>query len=246
MSAPCALPIACANRCAPVPFVVSGPRFITYVESVYQKVLLGDIAARWGVRNVQALRVLMKKVAETVRGKVSYTALHGMLRARGMPVSKDAVIDYISYAEEAYLIFEVHNAVAKFVERQGSPEYYFSDNGLLNLFLRDRDTALLENEVAVALRDVYGDGVFYLKSSKTGIDVDFYVPDEGLAIQVAYSIRGEARQREVGSLTRLVAVQPDMRRLVIVTKQEREEIVEDGVKIEVIPCWRFLLQLAGA
>ncbi len=140
----------------------------------------------------------------------------------------------------------MHNAVAKFVERQGSPEYYFSDNGLLNLFLRDRDTALLENEVAVALRDVYGDGVFYLKSPKTGIDVDFYVPDEGLAIQVAYSIRGEARQREVGSLTRLVAVQPDMRRLVIVTKQEQEEIVEDGVKIEVIPCWRFLLQLAGA
>ena len=41
-------------------------------------------------------------------------------------------------------------------------------------------------------------------------------------------------------------MQPDMRRLVIVTKQEREEIVEDGVKIEVIPCWRFLLQLAGA
>ena len=68
-------PIACANRCAPVPFVVSGPRFITYVESVYQKVLLGDIAARWGVRNVQALRVLMKKVAETVRGEASYTAL---------------------------------------------------------------------------------------------------------------------------------------------------------------------------
>lgn len=246
MRTPCALPIACANRCAPVPFVVSGPRFITYVESVYQKVLLGDIAARRDVRNVQALRVLMKKVAEMVRGEVSYTALHGMLKALGMSVSKDAVINYISYAEEEYLIFEVHNAVAKFVERQGSPEYYFSDNGLLNLFLRDRDTALLENEVAVALRDVYGDGVFYLKSPKTGIDVDFYVPDEGLAIQVAYSIQGEARQREVGSLTRLVAVQPDTRRLVIVTKQEREEIVENGVKIEAIPCWRFLLQLAGA
>lgn len=32
-----------------------------YVENVYQKVLLGDIAARYKVRNVNALRVLMKR-----------------------------------------------------------------------------------------------------------------------------------------------------------------------------------------
>lgn len=35
-----------------------------YAESVYQKVLLGDIVARNGVRNPDALRVLMKKIAE--------------------------------------------------------------------------------------------------------------------------------------------------------------------------------------
>lgn len=215
-----------------------------YIESVYQKVLLGDIAARRGVRNVQALRILMKKVAETVRGEVSFTAQHGMLKALGMSVSKDAVIDYIAYAKEAYLIFEVQNAVAKFVERQGNPEYYFSDNGLLSLFLRDKDTALFENEVAVALHDVYGDGLCYLKSSRTGIDVDFYVPDEGVAVQVAYSIEGEARQREVSSLVKLATVQPDMHRLVIVTKQEQGTVVEGEVEIEVVPAWRFLLGLA--
>ena len=212
-----------------------------YVESVYQKVLLGDIAARRGVRNLQALRILMKKVAETVRGEVSFTALHGMLKAMGLSVSKDSVVDYIGYAKEAYLIFDVRNAVAKFVEREGSPEYYFSDNGLLNLFLRDKDTALLENEVAVALHDRFGEGLFYLKSAKNGIDVDFYVPGEGLAVQVAYSIEGQARAREVESLVRLAAVQPDMRRFVIVTKQEQQTIEAGGVTIEVVPAWRFLL-----
>lgn len=213
-----------------------------YVESVYQKVLLGDIAARRGVRNVPALRVLMKKVAETVRGEVSFTTLHGMLAAVGYKLSKDAVISYVGYAEEAYLLFEVRNAVAKFVEREGSPEYYFCDNGLLNLFLRDKDTALLENEVAVALRDKYGEDLFFLKSPKTGIDVDFYVPEEGLAVQVAYSIAGQARTREVESLVRLARVQEDMRRLVIVTKQEEETIEQDGVSIEVVPAWKWLLR----
>lgn len=138
------------------------------------------------------------------------------------------------------------NAAAKFVERQGSPAYYFSDNGLLSLFLRDKDPVLLENEVAVAMRDVYGDGLFFLKSPKTGIDIDFYVPDQGLAVQVAYSIHGEARRREVGGLAKLAAVQPDVRRLVIVTKQDQGQIDEEGVKIEVVPAWCFLLQLAEA
>ena len=213
-----------------------------YVESVYQKVLLGDIAARRGVRNIQALRILMKKIAETVRGEVSFTTLHGMLKAIGLSVSKDSVIDYISYAKEAYLVFDVHNAVAKFVEREGSPEYYFSDNGLLNLFLRDKDTALLENEVAVSLRDRFGEGLFYLKSPKNGIDVDFYVPDEGLAVQVAYSIEGQARVREIDSLVRLAKIQSGLRRFVIVTKQEAETIEVDGIEIEVVPAWKFLLE----
>ena len=77
--------------------------------------------------------------------------------------------------------------------------------------------------------------------AKNGIDADFYVPDGGLAVQVAYSIEGQARAREVESLVRLAAVQPDMRRFVIVTKQEQQTIEAGGVTIEVVPAWRFLL-----
>lgn len=212
-----------------------------YVESVYQKVLLGDIAARKGVRNVQSLRVLVKKLAETVRGEVSATTLRGALKAIGYTISTDTVIDYLSYAQEAYLAFSLNNAVAKFVEREGNPKWYFSDNGLLNLFLHDRDTALLENVVATTLRDVHGDGLCYLKSPKTGIDVDFYVPDEGLAVQVAYSIAGDARKREVGNLVKLARASDSIERLVIVTKGEQETIDEGGVHIDVVPAWKFLL-----
>lgn len=58
----------------------------------------------------------------------------------------------------------------------------------------------LENIVAVALARAYPDDVYYLKSAKTGIDIDFYVPSVGLAVQAAYSIAGDAREREVGNL----------------------------------------------
>ncbi len=213
-----------------------------YAESVYQKVLLGDVVARNGVRNPDALRVLMKKVAEAVCNETSATALHGMLCGLSYKVSKATLLDYLAMAREAYLLFEVKNAVAKFVEREGNPKRYFSDNGLLNLFLIGRDPALLENEVAVAMRDAFGEGLHYLKSSKHGIDVDFYVPEQGIAVQVAYSLSESAKPREIANLLKLTRIDESIRRLLIVTKEEEEEIVEGDTRIEVKPAWKFLLQ----
>ena len=220
----------------------SSPRL--YVESVYQKVLLGDIVARNGIRNPQVIRLMMKKIAETVCSELSFSSLHNMLKSIGFSAGKSTIIEYVSYAREAYLLFTVSNAVAKFVEREGNPKYYFSDNGLLNLFLTDKNTALLENEVAVALHDAYPDELCYLKSARNGIDIDFYLPQQRTAIQVAYSIAGEARKREVENLAKLARVQPDIKRLLIVTKEEEETIEQDDCVIEVVPVWKYLLQLA--
>lgn len=81
---------------------------------MYQKVLLGDIAARYSVRNVDALRVLMKKIAEVVRTEVSFSTLHNTLKNIGFSISKDTLIAYLEYAQEAYLLFKITNATAKF------------------------------------------------------------------------------------------------------------------------------------
>lgn len=215
-----------------------------YVESVYQKELLADIATRNGIRNHKALRIMVKRVAETVDSKLSVSTLHRMFRGIGLSTGKNTIIEYMGRCQEAYLLFGVTNAVATFVEREGSPRYYLADNGLLSLFLDHDDSALLKNVVAVALHDAYGEELHYLKSPKTGIDMDFYVPDAGLAIQMTHSITERARKREVQSLAKLSRVQDDIRRLVIVTKEEQETIAVDGTSIEVIPAWRFLLQLA--
>ncbi|WP_294420155.1 ATP-binding protein [uncultured Senegalimassilia sp.] len=216
-----------------------------YVESVYQKVLLGDMAARNNVRNPGTLRVLMKKVAETVCNETSATALHGTLNALGYKISKATLLDYLAMARESYLLFEVKNAVAKFVEREGNPKRYFSDNGLLNLFLIGKEPALLENEIAVAMLDAFGEELHYLKSPKNGIDVDFYVPEQGLAVQVAYSLSDSAKPREVGNLVKLANISDSALRLLIITKEEERVIEEDGKRIEVKPAWKFLLQDLG-
>ena len=113
------------------------------------------------------------------------------------------------------------------------------------MFLAKKEPVLLENEIAVAMRDAYGDGLRYLKSSKNGIDIDFYVPEGGLAVQVAYSLSESANPREVGNLVKLAKIDENVRRFIMVTKEEEDTVEKDDVSIEIIPAWKFLLDLAA-
>ena len=123
-------------------------------------------------------------------------------------------------------------------ERESVKKYYFIDNGILNLFLFDSDTALLENMVAVALCRKYGrENVTFLKSN---IEIDFYVEQENLAIQVSYSIADfDTRERETRSLYDFAKKHNDAK-LLIITKEETEAIANGDTVITVIPILEWL------
>lgn len=213
-----------------------------YLESIYQKILFGDIIARNDVRNPAAFRLLINKVAETVMHDVSYRNLAKSIQSvLNKKISTDTIINYISFAKSAYLIFDVKDYVSKFTDRNTTPKYYFMDNGILNLFLLNKASVLLENVVAIALYEKYQDHLFYLKSTKTKIDIDFYVPERKTAIQVAYNIDEQAYEREVGNLVRLAKTDDSVERFMIVTSEEEKTLEVDGVKIEVVPLYKFLL-----
>ena len=211
-----------------------------YIKTVYEKVLLGDIIEREQVVNKMALRLMIKKIAETVKNEVSYNTLAGNVKAVGIKTSTDSMIDYSSYAENAYLIFRTKNYVSKFAEKEGTPRFYFYDNGLLSLFLIDKKSTLLENTVAVHLKRIKNENVYYYKSSQTKVDIDFYLPEENTAIQVAYSL-GDSEEREVRSLITFADKTKEHHRLIIVTYEEEGIIERDGHKIEVVPIYKFLL-----
>ncbi len=210
-----------------------------YVSSVFQKVLLGDIAARNSIRNINGLKLLMKKIAETVKDEVSYSKLHNILKSIGINISKDIVIDYIGYAKESYLIFAVRNYFSKFVEKETTPKYYWNDNGLLNLFLTQEETRLLENIVAISLKNKFGADFFYLKSQN--LDIDFFIPQTATAIQVCFSLSAAGNAREIESIAHAAKLVKESKNFVIITYGEEKTLETDGIKIEVIPIWKWLL-----
>ena len=212
-----------------------------YVSSIYQKVLLGDIAGRNGIRNPNGLQILMKKIAESVKDEISYSKLHNILKTIGVKISKDIVIDYIGYAKQSFLIFTIKNYFSKFVEKETTPKYYFNDNGLLNLFLNKEEPRLLENLVAINLWNNYKNNVYYLKSQN--LDVDFFIEETGTVIQVAYSIANISDDRETKSLVEAAKTLKEAKEFVILTYEEEKELNMDGVKIQVIPVWKWLFKI---
>jgi len=209
-----------------------------WLSNLYQKVFFGDMISRYQIRNDFALRVLIRKLAESVKQPSSFNRLANVVSATGKKISTDTVIDYLSYLKESWLVFPMENFAAKLADKEANKKYYFIDNGILNLFLLDPQTSLLENLVAGQLRRLYGDEVYFYHN---GIEVDFYVPEIQLAVQACYNLNDlSTRKREINTLL-LLAKRIEIKRMLIITKDEENIISENGVNIEIIPIWKWLL-----
>ena len=215
-----------------------------YLTSTFQKIYLGDIVSRNKISNPNTLRLLLKKLAEVVSTPVSYNRLSHILSSVSGKITMPTVSKYIEYCESAWLLLRLRNVSAPFAEKETSCKYYFVDNGIINLFLLNGETALLENLVALSLLRKYGhdqdnERVFFYNDK---VEVDFYVPEDKLAIQASYSIsQAETTyEREVDALKKLPKILPCNRRLIL-TYDESDIIKDEFGTIEVMPLWKWLL-----
>lgn len=102
-----------------------------YLNNIYQTIYLGDIIARNGIGNEFAVRLLLKKIAESVCHPLSYSRLTRIVTGSGLAIGKMTVIKYVSYMQDSYLIFSIQNIMGKLADRKTTPKYYFMDTGLL-------------------------------------------------------------------------------------------------------------------
>lgn len=215
-----------------------------WLNALYDKIVLADIIQRNGVKNEQALRLAMKRLAENVKQPTAYNRLANMVKSTGLSTSTASIIDYVRFAKEACLLFSLDNYASKFAEKETIKKHYFTDNGMLSIFLNDQDTSLLENLCAIALHKRYNCDeetprlYFYNKN----VEVDFYIPDEQMAIQVSYDIdKPETHDREVSALVQLNNLYP-LQKAMIITYDHEETISTPNLTITAIPVWKWLAE----
>lgn len=212
----------------------------SWLSGLFNKIFFGDLIARYDIRNDFGLRILTKKLAESVKQPSSYNRLANVVSSTGKKTSTDTVIDYVNYMCESWLLLPLENILGKLTERSTQRKYYFIDNGILNLFLPDPEASLLENMVAIHLIKRFGDEVYFYHN---GVEVDFYLPEQGKLIQASYSLQdNDTFQRETEALIK-VSKRLNVNDLMIITKDEETVLEKDGKTIQVMPLWKWVLDV---
>ena len=211
-----------------------------WLNDVYEKILLNDIILRNRIKNEMALRMTLKRLAESVTKPIAYNRIANLIKGTETSTTTASVIQYVEAAKDACVILALENYASKFVGRETIKKHYFVDNGLLSIFLTGTESPLLENLCAVHLFRKYEDRLYYYSRNS---EVDFYVPDEKYAVQACVTLSdADTKDREVSALMKLDRLE-NLERMVIVTRDEKDSIpIPSGRTIEVLPAAEWLLE----
>jgi len=217
-------------------------------QEYFNTILFRDLVERHDVSHPKAVTDLAHWLADNIASLYSINSLTGYLKSLGHKVPKSAVSEYVEWFEDAYFLFTVRLFDASLARSKANPKrIYCVDHAMVasvSSGILVNSGHLLENLVFTALRRVHPE-IYYYKT-KAGREVDFIVPRRGRTpslVQVSESLaEPRTRKRETAALSEAMA-ELGVQTGTLVTRNEDERIDVEAGTIDVVPAWRFLLDL---
>lgn len=209
------------------------------LRTLYNDVLYRDIATRYRIEAVSALKDLAFTLMSNPASLVSYNKL----KERFKLGSVNTIKNYISYMENSWLIFPI-NVYDYSVKRQqiAPKKMYGIDLGLIHSvgFQFSPNTGnFLENLVFLALRRKTAEIYYYM--SPENYEVDFYLPDQRLLIQVTQHMNHpETREREFRAISAATQHLKVEQALILCETNEPVEVI-GGIPVEIRSIAEWLL-----
>lgn len=230
-------------RLGGVPDALKYPE-LPLLRTLYDDVIYRDIATRYRIEEVRALKELAFYLMSNPASLVSFNKLKEQLRLGSVTTVKN----YIEFLENSWLLFTVNVYDFSVKRQQIAPKkIYGIDTGLLRAigFSFSPNTGkLLENLVFLALRR-RTTAIHYL-TTPAGYEIDFYLPETRQLIQVSQNMaQPTTRAREVRALADAMRGLGATQGLIL-TESEGPPIVEAGMTIEVRALATWLLQEEAA
>lgn len=179
-----------------------------YLKNIYSTILLKDIIAREGIRNVFFLENLSVYLADSVGSIFSALSINKYLKSQQIDMSTSAILNYLHAMCNAFIVNKVDRydipGKRKF---ELNEKYYFEDIGLRNVLTGvnvNKDIhKIMENAVFLHLKTL-GFTVFVGKLDKLEIDFIGTKNGKSIYVQVAYLITTEeTKQRVFGNLMQI-------------------------------------------
>ncbi len=224
------------------PEVVLGDLKREILDNYLELILYRDVVERYTIRQLSFLKYLIRYLLTNVANPFSIARFTQMARQQ-VAVNRATVSEYLSYLEDANLIFPVWFFSYSLKQQQTNPrKMYCIDTGLRNsvAFKFSSDEGrLVENMVFLHLKRL-GNELYYWKQKQ---EVDFVMQDADrslVAINVSYT--DDVSEREFRGLIEFARAFEAIKGLFLLTRDRYEIRNVEGYTIRLVPVWYFLLQ----
>jgi len=228
------------------------PEVINYDDGLRNRVLqeyfnvmiYRDLLERYEIKNIPALRFFLKRLMSSATKQVSVNKIYNELKSSGFKIGKNQLYENLEACQNIYLALVLRKQTKSLVERElGEKKIYAIDIGLLNALdykFSDDTGKALEQTVFLELKRREKEFYFFKEKS----ECDFIVK-HGIevteAIQVAATLSDEkTRKRELRGLLECCN-SFGLKQGLIITAETAEELEMGGVKVTVMPLYRWLL-----
>jgi predicted AAA+ superfamily ATPase len=213
------------------------------LQELLRDVIYRDVAARHGLRDTRHVMNLLLFLLAHAGQTFSFQRLTKVLAVPTVAQTSR----YVSFLEDAYLLFGVPKFSPSFRRRVVAPVKYFPiDCGLSRANSPQSQPDLgrrLETIVALHLRRrrrspaAASRPAVAWAGERDSWECDFITADE--AIQVCFEVTPANRARELTGAVEAARL-PGRRRPRIVTFDQSDRLREDDVEVEIVPAWRWL------
>ena len=97
-----------------------------WLNDIYNKIFFSDLVVRNKVRNESALRLTIRRIAESVKHPTAYNRISHLVKSTGVNCHPNTVMDYASYLRDACMMFSLTNYATQFQERESIKKHYIA------------------------------------------------------------------------------------------------------------------------
>lgn len=178
-----------------------------YLKGIYTTIIYKDVVGRNNIRNTGFLENLVHYLATDVGNLISAQKIRDYLKSQNIKTSTQNVLNYLTYLENAFLIYKVlrKDITGKKIFEINN-KYYFEDWGISNAIIGNEYFDIgktIENLIYINLLIAGYD----VKVGKIGDkEIDFVCEKDGakIYVQASYLISNEnIKQREFGNLLKI-------------------------------------------
>ncbi|MEK6893760.1 MAG: ATP-binding protein [Nanoarchaeota archaeon] len=211
-----------------------------YIQTIYENIIFRDIISRYNIKSQKILRELVNILSSNISSPFTYNSLKKSLNLSNAITVKD----YISYLSNSYLFFEVLRFDYSTIRQLSFPrKIYIIDLAFFNIVgvtFKTNFGRIFENLMFIELKRRNKE-VFYFQKEK---ECDFVIKqgnNVSEAIQACYQLTKENKEREISGLLEAMK-EFKLKRGLILTYEQEEELTIEGKKILIQPAWKWLIE----